>query len=76
MTEKTENGSWVWLSVLWNRMLVPMLLAVVFYLVVTPIGLLIRLTGRDAMGRTDKSAQQSCRVKRKLRDSSHVEKPY
>ena len=52
------------------------LLALVFYLIVTPIAVLMRALGRDAMGQAEKSNEKSCRVVSKVRDASHVEKTY
>ena len=52
------------------------LLALVFYLVVTPIAVLMRALGRDAMGQAEKSNEKSCRIDSKVRDARHVEKTY
>ena len=51
-------------------------LILVFYLIVTPIGLLMRLAGRDTMGLRDKAEKNSCRVHSKARDAKHLEKLY
>ena len=51
-------------------------LSIVFFLVVTPIGLLMRITGRDPMGVADKSDQQSCRIVSKERKAKHVKTAY
>lgn len=51
-------------------------LVVVFYLIVTPIGLLMRIIGKDAMGLAEKTSKDTCRVTSKTRDPKHLEKPY
>ena len=51
-------------------------LVLVFYLIVTPIGLLMRIVGRDSMGLAEKTSKETCRIKSKARDPKHLEKPY
>ena len=51
-------------------------LILVFYLIVTPIGLLMRLAGRDSMRLREKNSERTCRVRSKARDAKHLEKPY
>ena len=58
------------------RFLSYVVLVVVFYLIVTPIGLLMRVMGRDSMGLAEKADKNTCRVSSKVRDSKHLEKPY
>jgi multisubunit Na+/H+ antiporter MnhG subunit len=52
------------------------ILTVVFYLIVTPVGLARRLLGYDSMGRRLERDASSYRVAREPRPGSHVEKQY
>jgi saxitoxin biosynthesis operon SxtJ-like protein len=52
------------------------ILGAVFYLVVTPIGLLRRLLGKDPMGKKLKSKDDSYRVLRTPRSPSHLTRQY
>jgi hypothetical protein len=52
------------------------ILGVVFYLVVTPIGLLRRLLGKDPMGRRLKPELETYRMVCKPRPGSHLKKQY
>ena len=52
------NRLWLALGLLLNKIMQPIVLAVVFYLVVTPIGLMMRLTGKDPLRlKLDKDAK-------------------
>ncbi len=52
------------------------ILSLLYIIAVVPIGLLIRLTGRDPMKRKFDSAASSYRVTSKQRRSSHLEQPF
>jgi hypothetical protein len=52
------------------------ILGAVFYLVVTPIGAVRRLWGKDPMGTKSKVNVESYRVLRKPRSASHLKKQY
>jgi O-antigen/teichoic acid export membrane protein len=52
------------------------ILGAVFYLVVTPIGALRRLIGKDPMGIKSKSDADSYRILRKPRSPSHLRRQY
>ena len=52
------------------------ILGVVFYLVVTPIGRIRRLLGKDPMGREIRSDLDSYRIIRKPRAASHLRQQY
>ena len=68
--------NWMRLGLLLNKIVSPIVLGIVFFVVVTPLGLIMRMTGRDPMRRSEKSDQDSCRVKSNVRDASHFERPY
>jgi hypothetical protein len=52
------------------------ILSLVYFIVVMPIGLLMRLAGRDPMQRKRDPAASSYRVPSKQRRSSHLEQPF
>jgi Saxitoxin biosynthesis operon protein SxtJ len=52
------------------------ILGVVFYLVVTPIGRIRRLFGKDPMGREIRTDINSYRIIRKPRPASHLRRQY
>jgi len=52
------------------------ILGVVFYVIVTPIGLVRRLMGKDPMGRKLRTDLDSYRVIRKPRAASHLTRQY
>lgn len=52
------------------------ILGIVFYLIVTPIGFIRHLLGKDPMGRQLRPELDSYRVVRKPRPASHLTKQY
>ena len=52
------------------------ILGVVFYLVVTPIGFIRRLLGKDPMGKEIRNDLNSYRIIRKPRPASHLRRQY
>jgi Saxitoxin biosynthesis operon protein SxtJ len=52
------------------------ILGIVFYLVVTPIGIFRRWLGKDPMGRQLRPDLDSYRIERKPRPGSHLTKQY
>jgi hypothetical protein len=52
------------------------ILSVVFYLVVTPTGMIRRLLGKDPMGKVIRSDLNSYRIIRKPRPASHLRRQY
>jgi hypothetical protein len=52
------------------------ILGVVFFVVVTPIGIMRRLFGKDPMGRHTRPELDSYRIIRKPRPASHLTKQY
>ena len=68
--------NWMRLGLLLNRIVSPIVLGIVFFLVVTPMGLIMRMTGRNPMGKLVKSDEGTCRVTSTVRDANHLEKPY
>jgi hypothetical protein len=52
------------------------ILAVIFYFVVTPIGIIRRFFGKDPMGRQIRPNLDSYRITRKSRPASHLTRQY
>ena len=52
------------------------ILGAVFYLVVTPIGIIRRLLGKDPMGKRLRADMESYRIVRKPRPASHLTRQY
>jgi hypothetical protein len=52
------------------------ILGIMFYLIFLPVGLLLRLFGKDAMARKLSKTRDSYRVVHPVPPSNHVEKPY
>jgi hypothetical protein len=52
------------------------ILGAVFYLIVTPIGVVRRLLGKDPMGTKPKADAETYRVLRKPRSASHLTRQY
>ncbi len=73
---KNVYRNWMRLGLLLNRIVSPIVLGFVFFLVVTPLGLIMRIAGRDPMRRAAKDDQESCCVESNVREASHVERPY
>lgn len=52
------------------------IMLILFYVIILPIGLLLKLFGKDSMHRKFENTAQSYRVKADARDNKHMEKPY
>ena len=68
--------AWMALGTVMGWINTRIILGAVFYLVVTPIGVLRRLFGKDPMGKKLKSDVDSYRVLRKPRSASHLTRQY
>ena len=58
------NRMWLRFGLLLNRIISPVVLAFLFYLVVTPMGALMRLFGKDSMRRRGKDSEGSYWIRR------------
>lgn len=67
---------WMKLGLLMSRITTPVILGVVFFLVLTPMGLVMRAMGRDPMARKLDQGCDSYRVASKARPREHVERPF
>lgn len=68
--------NWMRLGLLLNRIVSPIVLGIVFFVVVTPVGLLMRITGRNPMKKIVDADQDSYRVKSASKDANHLERPF
>jgi len=65
------HRSWMRLGLLLNRITTPIILGVIYLLVITPVGFVMRLRGRDPMARKSDKGAQSYRVpSRKIIDKN------
>ena len=67
---------WMRFGLLLNAVTSRIILGVVFYLVVLPIGVVARLGGHDAMCRKFDKKLESYRTKSEAKDADRMEKPF
>jgi hypothetical protein len=70
------HGRWMALGHILGWINTRIILGVVFYLVVTPTGMIRRLLGKDPMGKVIRSDLNSYRIIRKPRPASHLRRQY
>ncbi len=68
--------TWMKFGLLLGKVTTPLILGIVFYLVVLPTGLLMRLFGKDPMARKFDSKLTSYRVPSHERSKEHMERPF
>ena len=68
--------AWMRFGLLLNRIMTPVILGIVFYLVITPMAIVMRIRGRDTMARSFDSESKSYRLKSKRSPIEKMEKPY
>lgn len=67
---------WMRLGLLISRVTTPIVMGAAFYLVVTPVGLVRRLLGKDSLDRVFDSSASTYRKKREERSGGNLENPY
>jgi hypothetical protein len=67
---------WMRLGLLLNRITTPLILGIVFYLIISPIGLVRRLKRHDAMARDFDAKTPSYRVPSTEKPSRNFERPF
>lgn len=67
---------WMRLAVLISRVTTPLVLGLVYFAMITPVGVMMRLAGRDALARRFDAAKPSYRIPSRRRSREHMEKPY
>jgi hypothetical protein len=73
---KPVYRAWMWLGLLLNRITTPLILGIVFFLVISPIGLLRRLKRTDALDRSFDAKLPSYRVPSREKPANHLERPF
>ncbi len=68
--------AWMHFGLALNRIVTPLVLGVIFYLVVTPTALVMRLAGRDAMRRAFDKNADTYRVKSEKPPAEKMERPF
>ncbi len=68
--------AWMRLALLLSRITTPLILGIVFFLVILPVALAIKVVGRDAMARRFDETTTSYRVPSRQASREHMEKPF
>ena len=63
-------------GLLMSRIMTPLVLRIVFFLVISPVALCMRAFGRDALTRQLEADAQSYRVQAESRSAEHMQHPY
>jgi len=75
-TLRTVYRLWMRFGLLLNRVTTPIILGIVFFLLITPIALVMRLAGRDVMARKFDPTAKTYRVASRRPTRDKMEKPY
>ena len=67
---------WMRFGLLLNRIVTPVILGVLFFIIITPVSAVMRILRRDAMTRAFDEEAKSYRVLSVKRPKSHVERPF
>jgi len=69
------NG-WMKAANVISKVMNTVILAIVFFMVITPMGMIMRLAGKDPMRRAMDKNMTSYRVSSKIAAKNHIERPY
>jgi len=69
------NG-WMRIAMAIGNVMNRIILAIVYFIVITPMGIVMRMMDKDPMRRTLNKSVASYRVISQIRDRNHVERPY
>ena len=75
-TLRPVYGAWMRFGLLASKVTTPLILGLVFYLVFSPMALIRRIFGRDAMSRRFDSDSSSYRIPSDQRPAEDLEKPF
>jgi len=67
---------WMKLGMVMGWVMSKVVLSIVFYLLIAPLGVIMRLVGKDSMTRTLDKNIESYRVLSNKRDRKHMERPF
>jgi len=67
---------WMRFGHLISRVTTPLILGILFYLVITPVGLIRRIMGKDSMRRNVDNGSDSYKVESRQPEHEHMERPF
>jgi hypothetical protein len=67
---------WMKFGLFMSRITTPLIMGIVFYLVITPMGLVMRLLGKDYMARRLRKPVKSYRIESHATPPKRLEKPF
>ena len=67
---------WMRFGLLMSRITTPLIMGIVFYLVITPMALVMRLVGKDPMARQLREQSRSYRIESTATPPKRLEKPF
>ena len=73
---RTIHVPWMRLALLLNRITTPIIAGVIFFMVIWPVGWVMRRAGRDPMARCFDRGAPSYRVQSKIAHPSSMERPF
>jgi len=73
---KPVYKGWMRFGLLMSKITTPLIMGVVFYVLITPMGLVMRLSGKDAMARRLHQQVKSYRIKSETTPPERLEKPF
>ena len=68
--------TWMRFALLLSRITTPLIMGLVFFLVITPVGFIMKLLGRDIMARRMDRGIKSYRVPSRKSPKIHMERPF
>jgi len=69
-------NTWMKFGLMMSKIMTPLVMGIVFYLVFAPVGLVMRLFGKDSMARKLDNDVDTYRVESKDNPVSNLEKPF
>lgn len=75
MSLRPVYRTWMRFGLLLSRVMTPLIMSIVFFVVITPVALVLKVFGKDAMARKFSDAD-SYRVPTKKAPPDNLEKPY
>ena len=73
---KPVYQGWMRFGLLMSKITTPIIMGLVFYVVITPMGLIMRLSGKDQMARRLHQQVKSYRIKSESTPPKRLEKPF
>lgn len=73
---KPVYHNWMLIGILLNKVTTPIILGIVYYLVIVPIGVMMRMRGRDPLSRRLDTKLSSYRIRSKSFQKTKMEKPF